>query len=83
MGLIALIVLGAIVGFIIHLFSPTTIGGGVFAHIVVGVLGSLVGGFLSTLLGLPGLTGINIYSILIGIVGAVVFAYILNLVQKA
>lgn len=83
MGILSLIVLGAIVGFLVHLLSPTTISGGAIWHILVGMLGAVLGGFISSLFGLPGITGINIYSIVIGFLGAVLFAFILNQVQKA
>ena len=48
----------------------------VLAWIVLGVVGAFVGGFLFTRFGAAGVTGLNIYSVLVAIVGAVVVLFI-------
>jgi uncharacterized membrane protein YeaQ/YmgE (transglycosylase-associated protein family) len=71
MGIIAWIVLGAIAGFITNLIM----GGkeGVIATIVLGIVGALVGGYLAgTVLKVADVTGINIESIVVAVIGAVI-----------
>jgi uncharacterized membrane protein YeaQ/YmgE (transglycosylase-associated protein family) len=71
MGIIAWIVLGAIAGFITNLIM----GGkeGVIATIILGIVGALVGGYLAgTVLKVADVTGINVESIVVAVVGAVI-----------
>jgi uncharacterized membrane protein YeaQ/YmgE (transglycosylase-associated protein family) len=75
MGILAWIVLGLIAGFIASKIVNHT-GSGIIMDIVLGVVGALVGGFLFSMFGAVGVTGFNIYSMLVAIVGAVVVLWI-------
>jgi uncharacterized membrane protein YeaQ/YmgE (transglycosylase-associated protein family) len=75
MGIIAWIVLGLIAGFIASRIVNHT-GSGVVLDIVLGIVGALVGGFLFSVFGAAGVTGFNIYSMIVAIVGAVVVLWI-------
>jgi uncharacterized membrane protein YeaQ/YmgE (transglycosylase-associated protein family) len=75
MGVIAWIVLGLIAGFIASKIVNHT-GSGILIDIVLGVVGALVGGFLFSMFGAVGVTGFNIYSMLVAIVGAVVVLWL-------
>ena len=84
MGIIAWIVLGASVGFITNLIM----GGseGVIATIILGIVGALVGGYLAgTVLGVADVTGVNVESIVVAVIGAVIVvaAYRLLMGQRA
>jgi uncharacterized membrane protein YeaQ/YmgE (transglycosylase-associated protein family) len=71
MGIIAWIVLGAIAGFITNMIM----GGreGVIETIILGIVGALVGGFLAgTVLKVADVTGLNIESIVVSVIGAVI-----------
>ena len=71
MGIIAWIVLGAIAGFITNLIM----GGkeGVIATIILGIVGAIVGGWLAgTVLKVADVTGINVESIVVAVVGAII-----------
>ncbi|HEY7132876.1 MAG TPA: GlsB/YeaQ/YmgE family stress response membrane protein [Candidatus Limnocylindrales bacterium] len=71
MGIIAWIVLGAIAGWITNLIMGG--GEGVIATIILGIIGAVVGGWLAgTVLGIADVTGINITSIIVAVVGAVI-----------
>jgi len=69
MSLIAWIVLGLISGFIASKIVNKT-GEGVILDILLGVIGAVVGGYLFQTFGMAGVTGVNIYSILVAVVGA-------------
>ena len=75
MGIIAWIVLGLIAGFIASKVVNHT-GSGIIMDIVLGVVGALVGGFLFSIFGATGVTGFNIYSMIVAIVGAIVVLWI-------
>jgi uncharacterized membrane protein YeaQ/YmgE (transglycosylase-associated protein family) len=71
MGIVAWLVLGLIAGFIASLLVNKQ-GEGMLMDIVLGIVGAVVGGFIAQLAGFSGITGFNIYSILIAVGGAVV-----------
>jgi len=77
-NIIAWIVLGAIAGWITNLIM----GGkeGVLLTIILGIVGAVVGGFLiGTLLGVADVTGLNITSIVVAVIGAVVVVAVFRL----
>ena len=71
MSFIAWIILGLISGFIASKLVNKT-GEGVLLDIVLGVIGALVGGWLFTTFGMSGVTGLNLYSMVVAVIGAVV-----------
>jgi uncharacterized membrane protein YeaQ/YmgE (transglycosylase-associated protein family) len=81
-GIIAWIVLGAIAGFITNLIM----GGkeGPIPTIILGIIGAIVGGFVAgTLLGVADVTGINISSIIVSVIGAVIVVVIYRFVMRS
>jgi uncharacterized membrane protein YeaQ/YmgE (transglycosylase-associated protein family) len=80
MGIVAWIVLGAIAGFITNLLMGGT--GGVITTIILGIVGAVVGGYLAgTVLGVADVTGINLESIVVSVIGAVIVVAIFRGVQ--
>jgi uncharacterized membrane protein YeaQ/YmgE (transglycosylase-associated protein family) len=71
MSILAWIVLGLIAGFIGSKLVNKT-GEGVILDIVLGVVGALVGGYLFSIFGAHGVTGLNLYSLFVAVIGAVV-----------
>ena len=71
MSLIAWIVLGLIAGFIASKIVNKA-GEGALLDIILGVIGAVVGGWLFHTFGMSGVTGLNIYSMLVAVAGAVV-----------
>jgi uncharacterized membrane protein YeaQ/YmgE (transglycosylase-associated protein family) len=71
MSIIAWLVLGLISGFIASKLVNKS-GEGVFLDIILGVIGAFVGGWLFNTFGAAGVTGLNLYSMLVAVVGAVV-----------
>jgi uncharacterized membrane protein YeaQ/YmgE (transglycosylase-associated protein family) len=75
MSFISWILLGLIAGFIASKIVNKT-GAGIMLDIVLGILGAIVGGLLFNLIGEAGVTGLNLYSMMVAIVGAVVVLWI-------
>lgn len=77
MSIIGWIILGAIVGW---LASMLVRGGGlgIVGDIVVGIVGALIGGFIVSLFGGAGITGFNIWSFIVALIGAVVLLLIVR-----
>ncbi len=83
MGWIAWIVLGLIAGVIAKAIMPGREGGGFIATTILGIIGAVVGGFLAnTLLGAGGAYGVNLYSIVVSVIGAIVVLFIYHLVTR-
>ena len=79
MSVIAWIILGLIAGFIGSKIVNKS-GQGFLMDIVLGIVGAVVGGYLFTLFGAAGVTGLNIYSLIVAIVGAVVVLWVYHAV---
>jgi len=77
MGIISWIILGLIAGFIGSKIVESE-GQGLWLNIALGIVGALVGGFLFDLFGASGVTGLNIYSMIVAIVGSIVVLLIYN-----
>ncbi len=75
MSIIAWLILGLIAGFIGSKIVNNS-GQGVLIDIVLGIVGAVVGGFLFSLIGAAPVTGFNIYSLIVAVVGAVVVLWI-------
>jgi uncharacterized membrane protein YeaQ/YmgE (transglycosylase-associated protein family) len=71
MSILAWIVLGLIAGFIGSKLINKR-GEGMLLDIVLGVVGAVVGGWLFNTFGMSGVTGLNLYSLVVAVVGAVV-----------
>lgn len=80
MSILAWIVLGLIAGFIASKIYVGT-GQGVLMDIVLGIVGAVVGGYLFDMIGQTGITGFNIWSMLVAIVGAVLVLWIYHTVS--
>ena len=77
MGIISWIILGLIAGFIGSRIVDKQ-GQGFWLNIALGIIGALVGGFLFDLFGATGVTGLNIWSMIVAIVGSVVVLLVYN-----
>ena len=82
MSILAWIVLGLISGFIASKIVNKT-GEGLIMDIVLGIVGAFVGGFVFTnFFGQAGVTGFNIYSMFVAVVGAVIVLVLYHLVFR-
>lgn len=82
MSFIGWIVLGLVAGFIASKIVNKT-GEGLILDIVLGIAGAFVGGFLFTsVLGHDGVTGFNLYSMFVAVIGAIVLLLLYHLVFR-
>jgi uncharacterized membrane protein YeaQ/YmgE (transglycosylase-associated protein family) len=72
MSILAWVILGLIAGFIGSKIVNKA-GDGLFLDIILGIVGAVVGGWLFSAFGMSGVSGLNIYSLLVAVVGSVVF----------
>jgi len=82
MGLILWIIFGALVGWIASMIMKTDAEQGAVANIIVGIVGALIGGGISRLLGGRGITGFNLTSIFLAIIGSVVLLFFVRLLSS-
>ncbi len=82
MGLIGWIILGGIAGWIASMLTGRDASIKLGANIIVGILGAMLGGFLFNLIGGSDVTGFNLWSLFVAVVGSVVLLGILGLVRK-
>jgi uncharacterized membrane protein YeaQ/YmgE (transglycosylase-associated protein family) len=81
MGIILWIVFGAIVGWLGSLIMNTDSQQGPLLNIIVGIIGAFLGGFIMNSFGAAGVSGFNLYSLLVAIGGAIVLIGIVKLVR--
>ncbi|MGY9187069.1 GlsB/YeaQ/YmgE family stress response membrane protein [Citrobacter freundii] len=83
MGIIAWIIFGLIAGVIAKLIMPGRDGGGFILTCILGVVGAVVGGWLATMFGIDGdVSGFNLHSFLVAVVGAIVVLGVFRLVRR-
>jgi len=81
MSVLGWIILGLIAGFIGSKIVNKT-GQGMILDIVLGIIGAIVGGVLFSFFGATGITGLNIYSLIVAIIGAVVVLWLYHMITS-
>jgi len=79
-SIIGWIILGLLSGFIASKIVNKT-GQGFFLDLVLGIVGAIVGGVIFSALGASGITGLNLYSMVVAVIGAVVVLVIYHMVS--
>lgn len=83
MGILSWVLFGLIAGVIAKFIMPGRGQGGIIVTIVLGILGAVVGGFISTQLGFGDISGFDVRSMAIAVGGAVLLLLIYGMVRKA
>ncbi|MGE5041908.1 MAG: GlsB/YeaQ/YmgE family stress response membrane protein [Candidatus Levyibacteriota bacterium] len=74
MGILLWIIFGALAGWLASIVMKSSQG--IFGDIILGILGAVVGGLIMSFFGQAGVTGFNVYSLLVAIIGAVVLIWL-------
>lgn len=82
MGIILWIIFGAIAGWIASVIMKTDSSQGAMMDVIMGIIGSIVGGFLMGLVGQSGVTGFNVNSMAVAVIGAIIVIYVGRAMQK-
>ena len=83
MGILAWIIFGLIAGVIAKLIMPGRDGGGFILTCILGIVGAVVGGWLATMFGIGGsISGFNLHSFLVAVVGAIVVLGVFRLLRR-
>lgn len=82
MGIILWIIFGALVGWVASMIMKTDGGQGAVLNVVVGVVGAVIGGWLMSFFGESGISGFNLYSFLVALLGACVLIWIVRMVRS-
>lgn len=81
MSIIGWLILGLIAGFIASKIVNKA-GEGMILDIALGIVGAVVGGFIFSVIGAAGVTGFNLYSMFVAVVGAIVVLLIYHAVER-
>lgn len=80
MSILAWIVLGLVAGFLGSKLVNKT-GEGVLLDIILGIVGALVGGYVFSMFGAHGVTGLNIYSLVVAVIGSILILVIYHAIR--
>lgn len=81
MGILSWILVGGIAGWVAGLIMKGS-GSGIFMNIIIGIIGAFIGGLIMNLIGNVGVTGFNLWSLLVSVLGAVILLAIVGLFRR-
>lgn len=82
MGILGWIILGGLAGWVASIITGTSGRQGIFADIILGIIGGIVGGWAVSLMGGEGITGFNIWSFVVALLGAIVVVWVYHAVIR-
>ena len=82
MNIFVWIVFGALAGWIASILMGKNKKMGAIANIVTGIVGAFIGGYIMDFFGAEGVNGFNLPSLVVAIIGAVVFLWLLGLLNR-
>ena len=82
MNFLVFIIFGGIAGWVASVMMKTNARQGMIGDIILGVIGGVVGGWLFSFFGGAGVTGFNLYSLLVAVVGSMVVIWIGRMVSR-
>lgn len=80
MSLLIWIVLGGLAGWVASMFAGTDKQQGMLGNIIVGILGALLGGWIMSSLGYGDVSGFNLYSFIVAVLGSVILLFLWKLI---
>jgi uncharacterized membrane protein YeaQ/YmgE (transglycosylase-associated protein family) len=82
MGILSWIIFGALAGWLASIVTGNNARMGCIANIVVGIVGAFIGGFIMSSIGGVGITGFNLPSLLVAVLGAILLLVVVGLIQR-
>ena len=82
MGILSWIIFGLIAGVIAKFIMPGRDGGGFILTVVLGIIGAVVGGYISVYFGYGRVDGFNVGSFAVAVIGALVVLFVFRLVSR-
>jgi uncharacterized membrane protein YeaQ/YmgE (transglycosylase-associated protein family) len=82
MGYLAWIILGALSGWLASIIMGKNSQMGAIANIIVGIVGAFIGGFIFRALGGSGVTGLNLWSVVVAVIGSCILLFIANRIKR-
>ena len=82
MGILSWIIIGGIAGWIGSIITRNDRQMGCITNVIIGIIGSFIGGYVVNFFGGYGVTGLNVWSIIVAVIGSVIFLSIINLFRK-
>lgn len=82
MNILVWIIFGALAGWIASIVMGRNRQMGALANIIVGIVGAFIGGWIMNQFGAAGVTGFNVNSLLVAILGAIVLLFVVGLVRR-
>ena len=82
MNILLWIIFGALAGWVASIIMGKNAKMGAIANIVVGIIGAFLGGWIMSFFGGPGITGFNLTSFFVAVVGAVVLIFLVGLIRR-
>ncbi len=83
MGILSWILLGLVAGALAKFIMPGNDPGGIIVTIVIGIVGAVIGGFIGTQLGFGSVSGFNLHSLVIAILGALILLVGFRMIRRA
>ena len=81
MGILLWLVLGGVAGWLATLIYGNAGRFGIIGNIIVGIIGAFLGSWIFNLFSEPGVSGFNLWSLLVAVVGAVILLWLVNLAR--
>lgn len=83
MGIIGWLIIGAVAGWIASMVTGNNREMGAFKNIAVGVIGGVLGGLIMNMVGGIGITGFNLWSLVVACIGAIILLFIVNAFSRS
>ncbi len=82
MSIIGWIIIGGLAGWLGSMITKNNEEMGAFKNIIVGIIGSFIGGLAFNMIGGYGITGFNIWSLFVAVIGSVILLSLINLFKS-
>jgi uncharacterized membrane protein YeaQ/YmgE (transglycosylase-associated protein family) len=83
MDILLWIIFGALAGWIASMIMGTDAQMGALANIIVGIVGAVIGGLIMNSFGAQGVTGFNLPSMIVAVIGAIALIFLVRLIRRA